>query len=46
MSGGGGGLLSRQLRAIGRTPVGRILLGIVALHLFFGPVFVASLSTL
>lgn len=40
------GFLTRQLRGLARTPVGRILLGIVALHLFFGLVFVASLSTL
>lgn len=38
--------LFRQLRALGRTGIGKILLGIVALHLFFGLVFVASLSGL
>lgn len=40
------GFLFRQLRGLARTPVGRVLLGIVALHLFFGLVFVASIGTL
>ena len=40
------GFLTRQLRGLARTPVVRVLLGIVALHLFFALVFVASLSTL
>lgn len=43
-SGGVQALLIRQVRAIGRTLFGKILFGIVALHLVVGLVLVASIS--